>query len=302
MPARRVRARAGEDRLDGGVHLRGRVDGYSHDRARGRGRSDYSLESAICKVAGTEYIWYAANRVLQLKAARAYMRRRRPYEKVSATSGFFPIFEGANDRDARVRRALSGMKRSGEKLRSSASSTSPSPSALSECWRLRRRRVQREVRAEPGHARALKSSGAGRSDADQVKRLRSVSESLLRSTAATIVKRQFQQSGSRTPWPTFYARWPCSRASRSIFEDQGVEPSGQERYIAETSARAAAARVTSNLDQIESNDDERMTRSPGSRYKPRPVRLSRSSRDTPAPRARPRCAPGLRATLRRSGY
>ena len=45
----------------------------------------------------------------------------------------------------------------------------------------------------------------------------------------------------------------------SIFEDQGVEPSGQERYIAETFCTRAAGRVKANLDQVESNDDERMT-------------------------------------------
>jgi acyl-CoA dehydrogenase family protein 9 len=45
----------------------------------------------------------------------------------------------------------------------------------------------------------------------------------------------------------------------SIFEDQGVEPSGQERYIADTFCTRAAARVRSNLNQVESNDDERMT-------------------------------------------
>jgi acyl-CoA dehydrogenase family protein 9 len=38
-----------------------------------------------------------------------------------------------------------------------------------------------------------------------------------------------------------------------------VEPSGQERYIAETFCTRAAARVQANLDQVESNDDERMT-------------------------------------------
>jgi acyl-CoA dehydrogenase family protein 9 len=44
-----------------------------------------------------------------------------------------------------------------------------------------------------------------------------------------------------------------------IFEEHGVEPSGQERYIAETFCTRAAARVEANLDQVESNDDERMT-------------------------------------------
>ena len=45
----------------------------------------------------------------------------------------------------------------------------------------------------------------------------------------------------------------------SIFEDQGVEPSGQERYIAETFCARAADRVRSRVRQIERNDDERMS-------------------------------------------
>ena len=47
--------------------------------------------------------------------------------------------------------------------------------------------------------------------------------------------------------------------SVDIFEDQGVEPSGQERFIADTFCRRAAARVGGRFDQIESNDDDRMT-------------------------------------------
>src|SRR3954464_6445250 len=35
---------------------------------------DYSLESAVCKVSGTEFMWYAANRVLQLKGGEGYRR------------------------------------------------------------------------------------------------------------------------------------------------------------------------------------------------------------------------------------
>ena len=38
-----------------------------------------------------------------------------------------------------------------------------------------------------------------------------------------------------------------------------MEPSGQERYIAETFCSRAAPRVESSFDQIEDNDDERMT-------------------------------------------
>ena len=49
-----------------------------------------------------------------------------------------------------------------------------------------------------------------------------------------------------------------SRVTRT-FEDRGVEPSAQERYIAETFCSRAAHRVDSSLKQIETNDDERMT-------------------------------------------
>ena len=56
-----------------------------------------------------------------------------------------------------------------------------------------------------------------------------------------------------------YAQIAVLSRVTSIFEDQGVEPSGQERYIAETFCPRAAGRVRAALDQVESNDDERMT-------------------------------------------
>ena len=56
-----------------------------------------------------------------------------------------------------------------------------------------------------------------------------------------------------------YAQIAVLSRVTSIFEDQGVEPSGQERYIAETFCTRAAGRVRRDSDQIERNDDERMT-------------------------------------------
>jgi acyl-CoA dehydrogenase family member 9 len=78
------------------------------------GVEDYSLESAICKVSGTEFLWYAANRAMQLKGGAGYMRDE-PYEKILRDIRIFPIFEGAND-VMRAFIALSGMKPLGEKL------------------------------------------------------------------------------------------------------------------------------------------------------------------------------------------
>src|SRR5215213_4154807 len=78
------------------------------------GVADYSLESTICKVAATEFLWYAANRVLQLKGGAGYMRDE-PYEKILRDTRIFPIFVGAND-VLRAFIALTGMKPLGDEL------------------------------------------------------------------------------------------------------------------------------------------------------------------------------------------
>src|SRR3954453_11036707 len=78
------------------------------------GVPDYSLESAIVKVAATEFVWYAANRALQLKGGAGYMRDE-PYEKLLRDTRIFPIFEGAND-VMRAFIALSGLKPLGDEL------------------------------------------------------------------------------------------------------------------------------------------------------------------------------------------
>src|SRR6188472_1415892 len=78
------------------------------------GVPDYSLESALCKVSATEFLWYATKRVLQLKGGEGYMRTE-PYEKILRDIRIFPIFEGAND-VLRAFIALTGMKPLGDEL------------------------------------------------------------------------------------------------------------------------------------------------------------------------------------------
>src|SRR4051795_13216918 len=79
------------------------------------GVPDYSVESAICKVAATEFTWYQVNRALQLAGGQGYMRDE-PYEKILRDLRIFPIFEGAND-VMREFIALSGIQPLGEELK-----------------------------------------------------------------------------------------------------------------------------------------------------------------------------------------
>jgi acyl-CoA dehydrogenase family protein 9 len=221
------------------------------------GIPDYSLESAICKVSGTEFLWYAANRAMQLKGGAGYMRDE-PYEKTLRDIRIFPIFEGAND-VMRAYIALTGMKPLGEELEELGDISLGDPiGTLGVLADYVSGRVMREVRPD----RVTKAHDAIDSLAEpvgeQVKRLRSVTEGLLREHKREVVERQFQQKRLADAVSDIYAQVAVLSRVTSHLDEHGVEPSGQELYIAETFCERAASRVDLSLDQIESNDDERM--------------------------------------------
>jgi acyl-CoA dehydrogenase family protein 9 len=222
------------------------------------GVPDYSLESAICKVAGTEFLWYAANRALQLKGGAGYMRDE-PYEKVLRDIRIFPIFEGAND-VMRAFIALSGLKPLGEQLGELGEISLADPiGALGVLVDYVGGRIQREVRPDRVRLAHDELEQLAREVSGQVKRLRDVSESLLREHRGAIVERQFQQKRLASAVADVYGQIAVLSRVTSIFEDDGVEASMQERYIAETFCTRAARRVHQALDQIEQNDDERVS-------------------------------------------
>ncbi len=68
----------------------------------------------MSKVAGTEFLWYAANRAFQLAGGEAYMNDQ-PYAKILRDIRIYPIFEGSND-VLRTFIALSGLKVLGDEL------------------------------------------------------------------------------------------------------------------------------------------------------------------------------------------
>jgi acyl-CoA dehydrogenase family protein 9 len=222
-----------------------------------RGVPDYSLESAICKVAGTEFLWYAANRALQLAGGMGYMRDQ-PYEKFLRDIRIFPIFEGSND-VMRAFIALAGMKPVGDELKELGGVNLGDPvGSIGVLADYVAGRITREVRPDritkahdelDDHAAAV---------ADQVKRLRSVTESLLREHKGDVMLRQFHQKRLAAAVSDIYAQVATLSRTTDHFNEHGVEPSGQEQYITETFCRRAAGRVKGSLDQVESNDDERM--------------------------------------------
>jgi acyl-CoA dehydrogenase family protein 9 len=222
------------------------------------GVPDYSLESAICKVSGTEFLWYAANRSLQLAGGSGYLKSE-PYEKVVRDTRIYPIFEGAND-VMRAFIALGGFKPVGEKLSELGDIGLGDPiGSIGVLVDYVADRVQREVRPDRVTKAHEELSRHADAVSDQVKQLASITESLLREHKKEVIDRQFQQKRLADAVSDIFAQVAVLSRATAIFDDQGVEPSGQERFIADTFCARAAARVRSNFDTIESNDDERMT-------------------------------------------
>ena len=222
------------------------------------GIEDYSLESAICKVSGTEFLWYAANRALQLAGGSGYMKDQ-PYEKVLRDIRIFPIFEGAND-VMRAFVALSGFKPVGEKLSELGEIGLNDPiGSIGVLADYVGSRIQRQVRPDKVTMAHPELSDHADAVSEQVKELQAVTEGLLREHRKEIMLRQFQQKRIYTAVSDILAQIAVLSRVTQIFEDQGVEPSGQERYIADTFCSRASDRVAAAFRQIESNDDERMS-------------------------------------------
>jgi acyl-CoA dehydrogenase family protein 9 len=221
------------------------------------GIEDYAVESAMAKVVGTEFTWYLANRALQLKGGMGYMKTE-PYEQILRDIRIFPIFEGAND-VLRSYVALSTFKPLGDELRVLADVDLRDPiGAIGNFADYALGRVRREIRPDRitrAHEELSDQAGAV---TGQVKRLRDEAEGLLRRKGKGIVDAGMSHKRFADALADVYTQIAVISRVTSIFEEQGVEASGQEHFIAKTFCDRAARRVDSELDRISSNDDERM--------------------------------------------
>ncbi len=220
-----------------------------------RGVEDYAIESAMAKVAGTEFLWYAANRVFQLGGGRAYMRDE-PFEKILRDIRIFPIFEGAND-VMRAFIALTGLKPLADQLEGMADLDLSSPlRTIGTVAGYMVDRVDRQVRPDK---LAVHRSLEDLADpvSDQVQALRAGAESQLRRHGEGIKTAQRSQKRLAESAMDVYAQVATLSRMSSVIDDRGPELAASDRYVAETFCTRAAHRVERNLAQLDNTDDER---------------------------------------------
>ena len=152
------------------------------------GVEDYSLESAICKVAGTEFLWYAANRAMQLEGRRR-LHERRALREDPARHPDLPDLRGRQRRDARLHRAL-GDEAGGREALGPRRDRARRPDRLDRRARRLRRRPDPAARcARTGSRWPTRSSPSTPTRSPtRSSELRGVTESLLREHKKGIIE------------------------------------------------------------------------------------------------------------------
>lgn len=80
-----------------------------------KGMSDYYMETAVCKIYGSEKLWECIDQAMQIAAGNGYMKEY-PYERIMRDTRINMIFEGTNE-ILRCLLALSGIRGPSEELK-----------------------------------------------------------------------------------------------------------------------------------------------------------------------------------------
>jgi acyl-CoA dehydrogenase family protein 9 len=219
------------------------------------GVADYSVESAMAKIAGSEFHWYAVNRVFQLLGGRAYMADS-PAAKALRDSRVFTVFEGAND-VLRAFVALAGLKTVADEVADLRHLNLADPiGSIGILADYAGQRLLRRIR--PDRLDTVHPTMRRHADrvTDQVGQLRVTAEKLLRIHGTDIQSKQRQQKRLTHAVIDIYAQIATISRTTALFDDQGTEASGQERYMANTFCNRAAGRVAEQFDRVDDNDDE----------------------------------------------
>ena len=218
------------------------------------GRSDFSTESAICKVFGSEVLWRVANESAQIAGALGYTENA-PWERMIRDARAAMVFEGTNE-IMRCFIALSGMQGPGRELEDVAKAMREPIKGFGLLSDLALRKARsvlardRLTRAHPtlGREATLVVTYAGHL-------ARSV-DKVLRRHGKNIAEMQYTQKRVADTAIDLYAVSACvSRTTRAI-EKRGEEGARREIDLLAMFARSASMRLAENIAGFDDNDDE----------------------------------------------
>ena len=218
------------------------------------GIADYSLESAICKVYGSETLWYIANQTLQIAAGIGYMSEY-PYERLMRDARINMIFEGTNE-ILRAFIALSGMQSPGEQLAEVAKAMREPIKGfglLSEFAINKARSLVSRERLERVHP-ALRREAVIFEEASA--ELAQRTEQALRKHGRDIAEMQFVQMRIAEAAIDLYGLAAVLSRTTRLIEQKGEAAAQREIHLAHGFAMLAGPRLRDRLGNMERDSDE----------------------------------------------
>ncbi|HJQ21695.1 MAG TPA: acyl-CoA dehydrogenase family protein [Gemmatimonadaceae bacterium] len=187
-----------------------------------RGGVDFSLETACCKVFGSEMVFRAANEALQIAGGIGYSKEY-PYEQMVRDARINMIFEGTNE-ILRALIALMGLQEAGERLESLGNAFKDPLHSMGAIGSYLAGRAKRQVtkpKLERAHAAFEKEADM---IADVVHDLGLAVENLMIKHGKKVIDMQFlQERMANTAIDVFLATATLSRASAALEAADGDE-------------------------------------------------------------------------------
>ncbi|MBL8604871.1 MAG: acyl-CoA dehydrogenase family protein [Myxococcales bacterium] len=225
---------------------------------------DWSLESAICKIFGSEMLWRLVNDALQIAAGIGYMGAY-PYERMLRDSRINLIFEGTNE-ILRAFVALSGMQGPGRQL----AEVSRAVREPIKGFGLLSDFAMQRARSAFGRERIHRAHGLLRREVvlfeEHVALFSKNVDKVLRKHGKDIAEMQYTQRRVADIASDLYALAACiSRSTRAI-ERKGEEGARRELELTSAFANMVEKRLQANVAAFDGNDDELLKGLAGQAY------------------------------------
>ena len=221
-----------------------------------RGGVDYSLETAACKIFGSELAYRTSNDAMQIAGGIGYSKEY-PYEQSVRDSRINLIFEGTNE-VLRALIALSGLQQPGEHLKAIGKAFKAPLSSLGVIGSYLAGRAKRQV-TKPSLTRAHAAlSRESEMVATNVHDLALAVEGVLMKHGRQVIERQFLQERMANAAIDIYLSVAVLSRVTSAIERDGEDGAAADLDMARLFIPMAMRRARRQIRALRSNQDARL--------------------------------------------
>jgi acyl-CoA dehydrogenase family protein 9 len=217
-------------------------------------RADYSIESAICKVFGSETLWRIAHEAMQVAGGQGFVQRQ-PWERLLRDARAMLVFEGTNE-ILRAFIALAGMQGPGQRITEVARAIREPIKGFGLlgdfALQMARSALGRE-RLDRAHPALRRETVLFEQYTEQLARQ---VDKVLRRHGSEIAEMQFTQRRVSALAIDLYGLAATVSRTTRVVERKGEDGARRELNLAAAFANGAEQRMKSVVASFDENDDE----------------------------------------------